>query len=348
MAVTGRRDSHPGADLGLSDADLIEMYRYVALARAVDERMWILNRAGRIPFVISGQGHEGAQVGIAWAFERGHDWIAPFYRSIATCLTFGMSPRDIMTAQYATASDPSSGGRQMPGHYGSHQHNIVSVSSPVATQLLHAVGIALAAKIRKTGQVAMASMGEGSSNQGDVHEGLNFAAIHKLPFVLVVENNGYAISVPAAMQLAVPDVADRAAGYGIPGVVVDGSDVLACYAAARDAVARARAGDGPSLIEAKVTRLTGHSSDDQQTKYRSEEELASERGHDALPRFKGELRDAGVLTDEIEARLTTEIAAAVDDATEYGESQPDPDPAMATRFVYAEDAHDQDAPEVAG
>ncbi len=167
--------------------------------------MWILNRAGRIPFVISGQGHEGAQVGMAWAFERGHDWIAPFYRSIATCLTFGMSPRDIMTAQYATASDPSSGGRQMPGHYGSREHNLVSVSSPVATQLLHAVGIALAAKIRKTGQVAMTIMGEGSSNQGDVHEGLNFAAIHKLPFIFVVENNGYAISVPAASQVSVAE-----------------------------------------------------------------------------------------------------------------------------------------------
>src|SRR6187401_2131155 len=224
MTVTSGSDSHLGASLGLSDADLIEMYRLVALARAVDERMWILNRAGRIPFVISGQGHEGAQVGIAWAFRRGHDWIAPFYRSIATCLTFGMSPRDLMTAQYATASDPSSGGRQMPGHYGSSEHNLVSVSSPVATQLLHAVGIALAAKIRRTGQVAMTSMGEGSSNQGDVHEGLNFAAIHKLPFVFVVENNGYAISVPAAMEVSVDDVADRASGYGMPGVVVDGSD----------------------------------------------------------------------------------------------------------------------------
>jgi 2-oxoisovalerate dehydrogenase E1 component alpha subunit len=342
MAVTSGSDSQLGASFGLSDEDLIEMYRYIALARAVDERMWILNRAGRIPFVISGQGHEGAQVGIAWAFKRGHDWIAPFYRSIATCLTFGMSPRDIMTAQYATASDPSSGGRQMPGHYGSHEHNIVSVSSPVATQLLHAVGIALAAKIRKTGQVAMASMGEGSSNQGDVHEGLNFAAIHKLPFVFVVENNGYAISVPAAMQVSVADVAERAAGYGIPGVVVDGADVLACYGAARDAVARARAGDGPTLIEAKVTRLTGHSSDDQQTKYRTEEDLESGREQDALPRFRQQLRDAGVLTDEIEARLKTEISAAVEDATDYGEAQPDPDPATAMRYVYADD------PEVAG
>jgi 2-oxoisovalerate dehydrogenase E1 component alpha subunit len=336
MAMTKRRESHLGEPYGLSDADLTEMYRLVALARAVDERMWILNRAGRIPFVISGQGHEGAQVGIAWPLQKGHDWIAPFYRSIATCLTFGMSARDIMTAQYATAADPSSGGRQMPGHYGSHEHNIVSVSSPVATQLLHAVGIALAAKIRKTGQVAMTTMGEGSSNQGDVHEGLNFAAIHKLPFVFVVENNGYAISVPAAMEVSVADVADRASGYGIPGVVVDGADVLACYKAARDAVARARAGDGPTLIEAKVTRLTAHSSDDQQTKYRSAEELASERGHDALPRFRAQLRQAGVLTDEIEARLVAEIKAAVEDATDYAEAQPDPDPATAMRYVYAD------------
>jgi len=326
-----------GADLGLTADDLLEMYRLVALARAVDERMWVLNRAGRIPFVISGQGHEGAQVGVTWALEKGKDWIAPFYRSIATCLTFGMSARDIMTAQYATASDPSSGGRQMPGHYGSHEHNLVSVSSPVATQLLHAVGLALAAKIRKTGQVALTIMGEGSSNQGDVHEGLNFAAIHNLPFVFVVENNGYAISVPLARQVAGSSVAQRAAGYGIPGVTVDGSDVLACYAAARDAVARARAGDGPTLIECKVTRLTGHSSDDQQTKYRTDEELQADKALDPVPKFRAQLAEAGILTDEAEARITASITAAVHDATEYAEGQPDPQPSTAMKWVYAED-----------
>ncbi|HEX7472241.1 MAG TPA: thiamine pyrophosphate-dependent dehydrogenase E1 component subunit alpha [Candidatus Limnocylindrales bacterium] len=325
-----------GDDVGLSDDELVEMYRMVALARAVDERMWILNRAGRIPFVISGQGHEGAQVGITWALRKGHDWIAPFYRSIATCLTFGMTARDILTAQYATANDPSSGGRQMPGHYGHPSHNIVSVSSPVATQILHAVGIALAAKIRGTGQVAMTFMGEGSSNQGDVHEGLNFAAIHHLPFVFVVENNGYAISVPSSLELALPDVASRASGYGIPGMVVDGSDVLACYRAAREAVDRARRGDGPTLIEAKVLRLTAHSSDDQQTKYRPAEELVAERARDALPLFRAQLRAAGVLTPEVEARVTGEIAAAVEEATEYAESQPDPTPDTALRYVYAE------------
>src|SRR3989337_1104312 len=239
MAVTRKTRSAPGqselaASVGLTDDDLLAMYRIVALARAVDERMWILNRAGRIPFVISGQGHEGAQVGIAWPLERKKDFIAPFYRSIATCLAFGMTAQDILMAQYAKATDPSSGGRQMPGHYGNADNNLLSLSSPVATQMLHAVGIALAAKIRGSGQVALTTIGEGSSNQGDVHEGLNFAAIHHLPFILVIENNGYAISVPAACQLATENVADRAPGYGIPGVVVDGSDVLACDHASHD------------------------------------------------------------------------------------------------------------------
>ena len=337
MRTKGKTRSDLAASAGLTDEDLLAMYRTIAVARAVDERMWILNRAGRIPFVISGQGHEGAQVGLAWPLERKKDWIAPYYRSIATCLAFGMTAQDILMAQYAKASDPSSGGRQMPGHYGNAENNLLSLSSPVATQMLHAVGIALAAKIRKTGQVAMTSMGEGSSNQGDVHEGLNFAAIHKLPFILVIENNGYAISVPAKMQIATENVADRASGYGIPGVVVDGSDVLACYRVAKEAVDRARRGEGPTLIEAKVIRLTAHSSDDQQTKYRPEQELAGLKAQDALPHFRSQLLDAGVLTEEIGARIAAEIKAEVEAATDFAESEPDPDPATAMRWVYAEE-----------
>jgi 2-oxoisovalerate dehydrogenase E1 component alpha subunit len=340
MTVTDRggdaTTSPLAASVGLVDADLVEMYRTIALARAIDERMWILNRAGRVPFVISGQGHEGAQVGLAWPLRRDHDWIAPYYRSIATCLAVGLTPRDLMLAQYAKAVDPSSGGRQMPGHYGHPTHHIVSVSSPVATQILHAVGIALAAKTRKVDQVAVAIMGEGSSNQGDVHEALNFAAIQRLPFVLIIENNGYAISVPAAKELSVKDVAVRAAGYGMPGVIVDGTDVLACFAAGRDAVERARSGGGPTLIEAKVTRLTAHSSDDQQTKYRSDEELAEGRAHDPLPIFRDQLREAGLLTDEVETALRDEISGLVEDATHYAEAEPDPDPFTAVDHVYGE------------
>ena len=339
MAVTEgtSRIGDLGRMAGLSDADLLAMYRIVALARALDERMWILNRAGRIPFVISGQGHEGAQVGVTWALQRGHDWIAPFYRSIATCLTFGMTAREIMLAQFAKANDPSSGGRQMPGHYGHPARNILSVSSPVGTQILHAAGIALAAKLRRTGQVAMTFMGEGASNQGDVHEALNFVGIHKLPMILVVENNGYAISVPSSKECAVEDVAVRAAGYNMPGVVVDGTDVVACYRVAREAVDRARRGEGGTFIEAKVTRLTAHSSDDQQTKYRSPEELEAQRARDPLPIFRRQLVEAGILTPEIEERLAAEIRAEVDDATAYAEAQPDPTPESGAWWVTAED-----------
>ncbi|HWH36829.1 MAG TPA: thiamine pyrophosphate-dependent dehydrogenase E1 component subunit alpha [Candidatus Limnocylindrales bacterium] len=325
-----------GADIGLSRDDLLEMYRLMVITRAVDERMWILNRAGKIPFVISGQGHEGAQVGIAYPLQKGHDWMVPYYRSVASLITFGMSPREIMLAQFAKGVDPSSGGRQMPGHYGVAERNILSVSSPVATQLLHATGIAYAAKLRKTGQVAITYIGEGSSNQGDFHEGLNFAGIHKLPVVYVVENNGYAISVPMSLQSAVADIAVRGAGYNMPGIVVDGADVLACYREGKAAIERARSGDGPTLIEAKVSRLTAHSSDDQHTKYRTAEDIEAEKARDPLPLFRDQLRDAGLLDAEAEERMLTESRQVVEDATDWAEAQADPDPATAQRHVYAD------------
>ena len=325
-----------GADLGLTRDDLLEMYRLMVVARAVDERMWILNRAGKIPFVISGQGHEGAQVAVTYPLRKSHDWMVPYYRSVASLITFGMTPREIMLAQFAKGNDPSSGGRQMPGHYGMPERQVLSLSSPVATQLLHATGIALAAKIRRTEQVTMTYLGEGASNQGDFHEGLNFAGIHRLPVVYVVENNGYAISVPMALQSAVEDIAMRAAGYNMPGVVVDGADVLACYKAGRDAIERARSGEGPTLIEAKVTRLTAHSSDDQHTKYRSAEEIEAEKARDALPRFRDQLREAGLLDEEGEARILDELRKVVEDSTDWAEAQPEPDPATAQRWVYAD------------
>jgi 2-oxoisovalerate dehydrogenase E1 component alpha subunit len=325
-----------GDDLGLSRDDLLEMYRLVALARAIDERMWILNRAGKIPFVISGQGHEGAQVGIAYGLQKGLDWMVPYYRSVASLITFGMTPREIMLAQFAKAVDPSSGGRQMPGHYGVADRQILSVSSPVATQLLHATGIAWAAKVRKTGQVAITYTGEGSSNQGDVHEAMNFAGIHDLPVIFVIENNGYAISVPSSLESAVEDIALRGAGYGMPGVILDGVDVLECYRLAKAAIDRARAGEGPTLLEAKVTRLTGHSSDDQQTKYRAAEDLEAGTHRDPLPHFRTQLRDAGVLDDAAEERIKASIKAEVEDATDHADSEPDPDPATAQRWVYAD------------
>jgi 2-oxoisovalerate dehydrogenase E1 component alpha subunit len=308
----------------------------MAMARALDERAWILNRSGRVHFVISGQGHEGAEAGVTAALTPGRDWLLPYYRSMTAVMAMGMTPREVFLHQYGKADDPSSGGRQMPSHYGHAGHRIFTSSSPVATQVLHGAGIALAAKLRGAREVALVAMGEGSANQGDVHEALNFAGVHRLPMILLVENNGYAISVPAELQTAVRDVAVRAAGYAMPGVVVDGSDVIGCYLAARDAVARALAGDGPTFIEAKVTRLTGHSSDDMQTRYRSAEELDAQRAQDPLPRFRDELRAAGLLDEAGGAALIAEVAAAVDDATAFAEAAPDPDPATLLRHVYAE------------
>ena len=322
--------------LGLSVDELLRMYHHLALARAIDERMWILQRAGMVPFVISGQGHEGAQVGVMAAVDPRRDWLVPFYRSLAACLAKGMSPRDLMLGLFARAGDPSSGGRQMPAHWAHPDHKILSTSSPVGTQYLHAVGIAYAAKLRKTGEVCVTSIGEGGTSQGDWHEALNFAGIHRLPVLFIVENNRYAISVPLRLQMGVADVATRAAGYGFPGAVVDGSDVLACYEAAAEAVRRARAGDGPTLIECKVERLTAHSSEDSQEKYRPTNDIEAGRSKDALVVFKHYLERVGVLDEARYTDVHNRIKGEVNDATDFAEATPWPDPATVTRNVYFE------------
>jgi 2-oxoisovalerate dehydrogenase E1 component alpha subunit len=333
MARTDTQLRH--GDLGLSNEDVLGMYRAMLRARAVDERMWLMQRAGKIAFIISGQGHEGAQVGTAWPMRKGQDWMAPFYRSIASAMTFGMSAEDIITAHLAKGDDVSSGGRQMPGHYGGAPYNIVSLSSPVGTQVLHAVGIAMGAWVKGDDVVTMTQFGEGTSNQGEIHEAMNFAGVHKLPVIFVCENNGYAISVPLDRQVAGGSVAARAEGYGMPGVVVDGGDVLGCYAAAREAHERARRGEGPTLIEARVVRLTSHSSDDDQRRYRDPSEVEHLKEQDPIPMFAAELREAGVLTDEIEESIRVEIKADINEATKSAEARPDPTSDDAHERVYA-------------
>ncbi|MDQ3690090.1 MAG: thiamine pyrophosphate-dependent dehydrogenase E1 component subunit alpha [Chloroflexota bacterium] len=324
------------AELGLSDDDVLGMYRAMLLARAVDERMWLMQRAGKIAFIISGQGHEGAQVAMAWTMRKGQDWMAPYYRSIASAMTFGMTAEDIITAHLAKADDVSSGGRQMPGHYGGAPYNIVSLSSPVGTQVLHAVGIAMGAWVRGDDVVTMTSFGEGTANQGEIHEGMNFAGVHNLPVIFVCENNGYAISVPLDRQVAGGSVAARAAGYGMPGVVVDGGDVLGCYAAARDAHLRASRGEGPTIIEARVVRLTSHSSDDDQRRYRDPAEVDALKERDPIPQFANELRAVDVLTDEREESIRAEVKAQVNEASKRAEARPEPTADDAHERVYAE------------
>jgi 2-oxoisovalerate dehydrogenase E1 component alpha subunit len=323
--------------LGLSDADVVAMYRQMLLARAVDERMWLMQRAGKIAFIISGQGHEAAQIGITWPMRPNQDWMAPYYRSIASAITFGMTPEDIITAHLAKGDDVSSGGRQMPGHYGAAQYHIVSLSSPVGTQVLHAVGIAMGAWVKGEDVVAITSFGEGTSNQGEVHEAMNFAGVHKLPVIFVCENNGWAISVPLDQQVGGLSVAARAQGYGFPGVTVDGGDPLACYAAAKEAHERAQRGDGPTLIEAVVHRLTSHSSDDDQRRYRDPAEVEELKQHDPIPLFASRLTAVGLLNPELDEKLRAEVKAEINEASKRAESRPEPDVATAERWVYAEE-----------
>jgi 2-oxoisovalerate dehydrogenase E1 component alpha subunit len=339
MAQTQATPRHVA--LGLTDDDVLDMYRAMLLARAVDERMWLMQRAGKIAFIISGQGHEGAQVATTWPMRRSHDWLAPYYRSIASTIAFGMSAEDIVTAHLAKGDDVSSGGRQMPGHYGGAPYNIVSLSSPVGTQVLHAVGIAMGAWVRGDDVVAMTSYGEGTSNQGEVHEAMNFAGVHRLPVIFVCENNGYAISVPLEKQVGGKSVAARAQGYGFPGVTVDGHDPLGCYAAAKEAHERARRGEGPTLIEARVVRLTSHSSDDDQRRYRDPAEVEALKQQDPLVGFAQQLRELGLLSDELDDRMRAEAKAEVNEASRRAEARPEPDVAAAERHVYAD-------PEVAG
>ncbi len=260
-------------ELGLSDEQVLEMFRTMLLARKIDERMWLLNRAGKIPFVISCQGQEAAQVGAAFALDREKDYALPYYRDMGVVLAFGMTAKELMLSAFAKAGDPNSGGRQMPGHFGQKKNRIVTGSSPVTTQVPHAVGIALAGKMEKKDLVTFVTFGEGSSNQGDFHEGANFAGVHKLPVIFMCENNKYAISIPVEKQLACKNVSDRAIGYGMPGYTIDGNDQLAVYKAVKEAADRGRRGEGPTLIETVSYRLTAHSSDDDDRVYRDKEEV---------------------------------------------------------------------------
>ena len=323
-------------ELGLTDEDVLRMYETMLMARRLDERMWLLNRAGKIPFVISCQGQEAAQVGASFALNNEKDWIAPYYRDMGVVLHFGMTPKDLMLSAFAKAEDPNSGGRQMPGHFGQRKNRILTGSSPVTTQLPHAVGVALAAKMNKEDFITFVTLGEGSSNQGDFHEGMNFAGVHKLPTVIMVENNKYAISVPIEKQVACENVSDRAIGYGMPGYTVDGRDPLTVYEVVKKAADRARSGEGPTLVEAVCYRLTAHSSDDDQRQYRDAEELADEKKHDPLLSFIQYLKEADVLTEEKYDEIEERVKLQVDEATEYAELADYAKPEHALRHVYEE------------
>jgi 2-oxoisovalerate dehydrogenase E1 component len=318
--------------LGLSDDRVVEMYRMMLLARKLDDRMWALNRQGRVPFVVSVSGHEASQVGAAFALDPQRDWSLPYYRDIAFNLAMGVTPKDIFLGVFAKSGDPASGGRQMPNHWSEPDLNIFTHSSVIATQFPHACGVAYELQRRGSDGVVIVMSGEGATSEGDWHEAMNFAGVHRLPMVFLIENNLYAISVPEAQEVA-GQIADRAPGYGISGVVVDGNDVLAVYGAAAAAVERARRGDGPSLIESKTYRYYAHTSDDDDKLYRTREEVEIWRRKDPIPTLRQYMVERRMLDAATEARIDAEVEDAINRAV--AEADADPDPQDAFSKVYA-------------
>jgi 2-oxoisovalerate dehydrogenase E1 component alpha subunit len=315
----------PHERLGLTPERLLDALCAMLRARAVDDRLWLLSRQGRVHFVITSAGHEAAQVACAMAVRPGHDYVVPYYRDMALCMALGQTPLDTFLHAMGRQADPSSGGRQMFGHFSSRRLRIVSGSSSVGSHLVHAVGLALA--FRATGETDIAALtlfGEGATAEGAWHEALTIAGIHRLPVVFVCENNQYAISIHQRREVPVADVAAKAEGYGMPGVVVDGNDLLAVYAAAHEAMVRARGGGGPTLLECKTYRLRPHSNADDDRKYRSAEEVEQWRARDPIPRLERYLLEHSLATPEAIAACRSALQVEVDEATRQADEAPAP------------------------
>jgi 2-oxoisovalerate dehydrogenase E1 component alpha subunit len=277
---------------------------------------------GRAGFVVTARGHEIAQIATALHARRANDSLWPYYRDMGVGIALGISPFEIFLGALGRAGDPHSGGRQLTCHFSSPALRIGTVSSAIAAHIPHAVGAAYATRLRGEDGVAFCWFGDGATSEGATHEAMNLASIHALPIVFICENNGIAISVPLSLQMAIARIADRAAGYGMPGVSLDGTDALAVHRAAGDAVERARSGGGPTLLELVVPRITPHSSQDDD-RYRSADELKAAQQADPLPRLRAELVQRGALTatddDALSREIERHIVAEADAAFEAAE-----------------------------
>ena len=303
----------------LSDDTLWAMYRDLVLARLLDERLVKLQRMGKTSFVAPTSGHEGAHIGTAYALRAGFDWLFPYYRDLGLVAALGVPLREVFGQMLATRADPNKG-RQMPNHPGSAALNIYTAASPIASHLPPAVGAALSMKLRGTGQVAAVTFGDGATSEGDFHAALNFAAVQGAPVVFICENNRYAISVGLSKQSASETVAAKAHAYGVPGYTVDGMDTLACFFVAQEAVARAREGRGPVLLELLVYRYGAHSSADDDSGYRPPKEVTAWRARDPLGRFRRFLEKRSLWSDEQEGALRAELEKTLTDAQAEAEA----------------------------
>ncbi len=324
----------PEQDPGLPEEDLLLLYRKMALLRAFDEKAIALQRAGRIGFFVPSAGQEACSVGAGHALRDG-DWIFPSYRDHGMALMRGCPLETLLGQIYGNAADPTRG-RQMPSHWCDRSIRLVSVSSPVATQLPQAVGAAYAAKLRGEKVASIASFGDGGTSTGEFHAAMNFAGVFETPTVFFCENNQYAISVPVSRQTAASSLAVKAQAYGFRGIRVDGNDVLAVRKVVGDALARARDGKGPTLIEALTYRIGPHSTSDDPTIYRSAEEVAAWREKDPIRRFAAFLSGRGLMDDASIDAAAAEAKEAVRKAVEVVEAAPPVPFESLFEDVYAE------------
>jgi 2-oxoisovalerate dehydrogenase E1 component len=321
---------------GLTHTTLKSLYRNLIQTRQMDQKMLIMLKQGKSFFHIGCSGHEAVQTAFAYAMQPGYDWAYPYYRDLAFVLQFGVTVEEVFLNFLARAEDPSSGGRQMSNHYGHKKQRIVTQSSPTGTQYLQAVGCALGAQKEGKDEVVYVSSGEGTTAQGDFHEALNWATRDKLPVIFLIQNNKYAISVPVKDQLAGSSIFKIGAGYeGLNRYKIDGTDFFNSYEVAQKAVELARAGEGPSLIEADTIRLLPHSSSDSQVKYRTQDELEKDRQNDPIPKFESFLINEKIITEkEIEA-LKVQIKKEIDQAAEEMDKMVHPDPETVEHYLFA-------------
>jgi 2-oxoisovalerate dehydrogenase E1 component alpha subunit len=314
--------------------ELRRLYRLMVLTRNLDTRGIQLQRQGRIGFYIGCLGQEAAHIGSAYALKP-EDWVFPAYREIGAMLTRGITLNQLLDQYFANAEDLQKG-RQLTNLFGVKTANYVTGSAPIATQIPHAVGAALAAKIRGDPIVTLTYFGDGGTSENDFHTGLNFAGVFKTPTVFFCQNNHWAISVPVERQTASATIAVKAQAYGFEGIRVDGNDILAVYRTTKDAVEKARKGGGPTLIEAVTYRMGPHSSSDDPKRYRTDEELAEWQKRDPLVRFRRYLEKKRFWTEADEKKAQEETNREIDEAIKHAEKLPRP--ALETLFtdVYAE------------
>ena len=321
---------------GFQKKQLLEVYRNMVIARKLDEKEMALLKQGKAFFHIGCSGHEAAQLAAANNMHPSKDWSYPYYRDAAFCLGLGMTGKEQLLSFLAKDSDPNSGGRQMPQHYGHKDLRIVSQSSPTGTQFLQAVGSAMSIKWENKKNIVYVSSGEGSTSEGEFHEALNWASREKLPVIFHIQDNEYAISVHVSEQTSGSSVFDMVSGYkNLSKFEVDGTDFFETNLAFNQATERARKGKGPAVIVSHVVRLLSHSSSDDQRKYRSQNDLESDIKRDPITNFEKECLKAKILTKNEISKTQLEVNDYIEDSIQWVQSQVDPDPNSAFDHLYA-------------